>query len=466
MEPIIDKIKIANLHLDLKNYRFEEQESQKAAVEKMIADQNTKLVTLAKDIFDNGLNPSDLIMVVRMEGQNNQYKVVEGNRRVTCLKLIASPSMIPKEYESIRRTFQKMHNQTEKSKGLRRPTCAIFEHEEDADIWIERKHCGEQGGKGTIEWNSMQKNRYNARHGRKPTLSLQVMDFLLEKAKEDSSIKPVIDNFSNTTNLDRLLSDQAVRDFLGLKTHDSVLRSFCSQEQTVKNLVRLLQVLSHPEFTVNRIRSKSDRKAFIEEMRQDRMGEKTTLLDLSWKLCEPYVAPPNPTSGNGEGVASEPPIAIPQKPRTTLISKNLHLNIDDQRIFNVEQELCKMLLNVSPNAIAVLLRVFVEMSVDCFIERNGLTLDGKLTSSSTHESLSSKIERTIAWLTEQGKINKDLAKGILYELNDKDSSLSIDTMNSFVHNYRFSPKADSLRTGWDNIEKFMTILWNNVPAEK
>ena len=37
-EPITERIRIANLHLDLKNFRFEEQHSQKEAIETMIAD--------------------------------------------------------------------------------------------------------------------------------------------------------------------------------------------------------------------------------------------------------------------------------------------------------------------------------------------------------------------------------------------------------------------------------------------
>ena len=92
-----EKIKIANLQLDLKNFRFEEQHSQKEAIETMIADQKNKLVTLAKDIVENGLNPTDLIMVVRMPEGKNQYKVLEGNRRVTCLKLIFNQNLIPNE---------------------------------------------------------------------------------------------------------------------------------------------------------------------------------------------------------------------------------------------------------------------------------------------------------------------------------------------------------------------------------
>ena len=45
-EPITEKIRIANLHLDLKNFRFEEQHTQREAIVTMIADQKNKLVNL------------------------------------------------------------------------------------------------------------------------------------------------------------------------------------------------------------------------------------------------------------------------------------------------------------------------------------------------------------------------------------------------------------------------------------
>lgn len=464
-EPKTEKIKIANLHLDLNNFRYEQQGSQKEAIETMIAEQKDKLVALAKDIFENGLNPSDLIMVVKMEEGNNQYKVMEGNRRVTCLKLIANPNLVPEEQTAIRRQFQKLHNNKERAMQLRRPLCSIFDNEEDADIWIERKHCGAQDGKGTIEWNSIQKNRYNAKHGGKKSLVLQVMNFLNTMSEKDDSLKDVVKNIINTTNIERLLSDPYVKEKLKLKVHDGTLMSFDTIEYTQKKLVKLIEVLLHPNFTVNKIKNKTDRKAFIDDF-YDHLDDKVSVaLSNGWNLSDPASNQTTVRQPLVENNAKEQIPAHPTKPRAKLIPENVVFMIDEQRIEKVFKELNGMLLNIYPNAVSVLLRVFVELSVDCFIERSGLLPDGNLTSSSSYEPFEKKIAKCIHKLKKLGKINDDLAKGILYELRDKNSSLSIDTMHSFVHNYHFSPKAESLRTGWDNIERFMTILWHNMPPK-
>lgn len=465
-EPKIESIKIANLHLDLHNFRFEEQHSQKEAIATMIDDQKGKLVTLAKDIFDNGLNPTDLIIVVRMPEGNNQYRVLEGNRRVTCLKLINNPGLIPNEFPNIRRQFKRLAEREERASQLRRPLCAIFENEEDAVVWIERKHSGEQDGKGTIPWNSLQKSRFDAHHGAKESHTLQVVNFISMMAKEDPSLKDIVNKVTNTTNIERLLSDPYVRETLMLTLQDGIIKSFDTKERTKKKLVKLLDLVLQPSFTVNTIRSKADRKVFIDNLHEHLDDKDTVALGKGWSLSDPagsHSAIQQPQNG---GLASEPAPSRPAKPRANLIPDNVDIAIDEPRIAKVFKELSSLLLNTSPNAVSVLLRVFVELSVDCFIERCGLMPEDKLTSSSTHESLDKKIERCVNKLKKMGHINDDLAKGILYELRDKNSSLSIDTMNSFVHNYHFMPKADCLRTGWDNIEPFMTILWKYIPKKQ
>ena len=465
-KPKYENIKIANLHLDLKNFRFEEQHSQKEAIATMIADQKDKLVVLAKDIMENGLNPIDQIIVVRMPEGTNQYRVLEGNRRVTCLKLICNPQQVSDEYPKIRRQFQRLASNVERVNQLRRPLCAIFDKEEDAGIWIERKHCGDQNGKGTISWNPFQNSRYDAHNGAKASLTLQAVSFINKMAEEDNSLKDIVENISNTTNIGRLLSDPYVREKLMLKVQDGMLKSFDSMEQTIKKLAKLFVVASQPNFTVNSIRSKKDRKSFIDDF-NDHLDDKSLgPLGNGRNLDAPLDSKPSPQQKEEGSLVGEPAPVRPVKSNSKLIADGCSIVIDEPRIAKVFKELGGMLPSTHPNAVAVLLRVFVEQSVDCFIERNGLMPEGKLTSSSTHEPINSKIERCINKLKELGYINADLAKGILYELNDKNSSLSINTMNSFVHNFHFSPKADSLRTGWNNIEPFMTILWKNMPPKQ
>ena len=225
-------------------------------------------------------------------------------------------------------------------------------------------------------------------------------------------------------------------------------------------------MVSQPSFTVNYIKHKSDRKIFIDDFYEHLDDKDNIVLSRGWALNEP-TSSQLITPQTQEGFVAEEPIPVHNtKPRGKLIPNSIDFIIDEQRIAKVFKELNGMLLNIHPNAIAVLFRVFVELSVDCFIERSGLLPNGCLTSSSSRESLKDKIEICIQKLKELGKINNDLAKGMTSELNDENSPLGIKTMNSYIHNYHFSPKADNLRIGWDNIEPFISILWQNMPAKR
>ena len=68
-------IPIGQLMLDTKNPRHGELDSQRAAIESLIASQRQKLVVLANDILKNGLSPIERLMVLKKN--KNGYTVVE-----------------------------------------------------------------------------------------------------------------------------------------------------------------------------------------------------------------------------------------------------------------------------------------------------------------------------------------------------------------------------------------------------
>ena len=65
----------------------------------------------------------------------------------------------------------------------------------------------------------------------------------------------------------------------------------------------------------------------------------------------------------------------------------------------------------------------------------------------------------------EGTSQNDLSKGIRSEINDKNSVLSIESLNAYVHNEFFYHKADNLIIGWDNIETFFVLLWESINKE-
>jgi len=84
-------------------------ENQNDVIRAVASQQGKKLVSLAKDIQVNGLNPSESIIAMPYHGNNNLFIVLEGNRRIVSLKLMENPELIiGNEDTSTYQSFKKL----------------------------------------------------------------------------------------------------------------------------------------------------------------------------------------------------------------------------------------------------------------------------------------------------------------------------------------------------------------------
>lgn len=140
-------VPISELHLDLDNPR-EKHQSEEEAIEWLF--DNPKVENLARDISQIGLNPLDLIGVIKHESDG--WIAVEGNRRACAIKLLADPDLAPSKF---RRKFE-MFNQNWINR-FDKVECIAFDTRAEADVWLDRLHEGERQGTGRVQWNASQK---------------------------------------------------------------------------------------------------------------------------------------------------------------------------------------------------------------------------------------------------------------------------------------------------------------------
>lgn len=145
-----------------------------------------------------------------------------------------------------------------------------------------------------------------------------------------------------------------------------------------------------------------------------------------------------------------------------MVPINLVLHINNPKLNKIFEELKQIPVRTCPNASSVLLRVFLELSVDAYLEKYDLVKNNAITACSSGESLQGKVGKVLNHMTQLGIMSNDLSKGIRSEINDKNSVLSIESLNAYVHNEFFYPKADNLIIGWDNIETFFVLLWESI----
>lgn len=452
-------IKVTNLSLDLDNPRFEPQGSQLDAINKMVDSYKDQLYKLAVDILDKGLNPTDKPLVIKHPSDNNKFIVLEGNRRITVLKILLNPDLVDDKHLALRKKFAKLVAEN-KAKLIHTVECAVCTQKEDADVWIERKHANGMGGIGTQQWDSIQKQRFEEKTKGKTSMALQVLNMLSQSPLVPEEKKKQLDTLK-VTNLERLVSDPKVRECLGISWKNGRMTSDVKKEVVTNALVEIVDDMLKPDFKVSKIYHKSDRETYMNKLFRDKgFPNVMTNKAESWD----FVSLPQQTERADEPSKEKPLIAI--KPRVTLIPRKFKLPITQSRVAVIFKELSQLSVKSYANTSAVMLRVFLEMSVDIFIETFNLLKEGTITSSQSGKSLKQKILIVVGHLKDMGVANKDITKGIEMDIDNPNSPLSVDSMNSYVHNYRLTPVPDLLITEWDNIQPFVECLWQEVAKKE
>jgi len=201
------RIKVSKIFLDQKNPRFPPVGSQREAIQVMLEDLGSEISALAADIYQNGLNPSSRMIVFEEGGK---YVDGDGNRRLTALKILETPSLadcVPK----VRRKVDAILK--EQGSVPTEVQCVVFKSRKDAKHWISVNHSGRQLGRGQIPWDSEQTERFEGRHA----IGLQALDCLSKKKLIAPDDKAKI----NKTTLDRLLSYSDVKEKLSVKKSGS-----------------------------------------------------------------------------------------------------------------------------------------------------------------------------------------------------------------------------------------------------
>lgn len=108
-----------------------------------------KFKNLAIDISENGLISANNILI--SPNEDNSYTVIEGNRRIACIKCIKNPKLIYDK--NIQEIFNNLYYTNSSI------PCYIDTYENNIKI-LEKIHMGKNIGKGRIDWESENKDIY------------------------------------------------------------------------------------------------------------------------------------------------------------------------------------------------------------------------------------------------------------------------------------------------------------------
>lgn len=350
MTPI--SIPVSKLDFDLRNPRYPEQASQRDAFEKTLLDDMGKSQKLAEHIVANGQNPIDLIATY--ETDERRFVVLEGNRRTAVLKALNKPVLldalplnvgVPAFVKRMKLLATRVQKSAIKSVGL-----VVFPSREDADVWISLKHTGENEGAGTVRWDGTQSARF-----RKGDAGLNLIDFgkangwFTDEELTERGAFPI-------STFNRLLGDPAIRKALGLELSAGQFLSTVTIEELAKGIKQIVSDLATGKWNVTKLKSKADRKKYLEQLPKDSLPELSANLD-KW-IVDPDV------EKQTDSKPTPPPRVRPRPAnRSTLIPKEFVVSTSTQspRLNKIYRELRQLSVEKHENAVAVLLRTYIEL---------------------------------------------------------------------------------------------------------
>ena len=455
--------KLSELRLDQKNYRLGEQDSQRAAILEMIADQKTKLVNLARDLVEVGPSPGEPVWVTKDTKNRGQYIVLEGNRRVTALKLMENPALadgtiVEKHFRNLSKLYQK--------KPVRELEALVFASREDAQPWIRRRHMTAASGVGLQGWTPLAKGRADKAHGLKTPRFLAVIEFLGDDSEAWNTIYGSLDD--RWTTVDRVLNSKAVDETLGV--------SFDLKKGTVrfengntaagrKLLWRILQKMASPDFQFSDIETADDRETFVGEFADGAVKAKEKTKPSGLRPVATPKKSPQPPSTIPTVTTSKKSTDHSTRPTLAPKTGTRVFQVDAARLQSMYSECKNIKLKNNRNAAALLLRVFIELSSEALLTKRKVPIPRKYSQTKWGDGglrLDLKIS-TVAHYFDPSKSDKAFQQA-RHAVDDSHASaaFSIRTLHGYIHNLDLIPDAASLREAWDAWESYLRAVHDDL----
>lgn len=473
------QLAVTSLLLDPNNPRIpdsSENLSQRDIIAVLVA--KDKIYELAENIVKNGYYPVESLIFV--EEKKKKY-VVEGNRRLAALKLLVSPDMAPDSI--LQRRFRALSNRinltsVRKVKVIKAPT------REAAAPVIMSKHTQKQ----VESWCPLMQDKF---YRNLINQGMTVNDIAEEYKHSSAEITNALQrymmysiactmNFPEdvakkiqnprefpVTNLERLYKNPKVTQFLGISFDENKrLLGDVDEDEFKKGYTKIITDIAtkavHSRI-LNTTASMDEYLSSFGELKPNlqKRGSFTdeTFLDVDSNLERKKLAEPIIIRKKNK-----------QKPiRRSIIPEKFSCDVTNQRVNDVFNELKNLPVAQYPNAVALMFRSLLEMSLSHFLDRTGnlIKLTGKLQeglknrgdnrSHARHPTLKEMLQYVA---NEDNKIisNGNLLKSLNKLISQKDDLLSIDTLNLCVHNQHYYPNEDNLRQFWAQLQGLFEII--------
>lgn len=471
------QLTVTGLLLDPNNPRIPETDealSQRGLLADLV--ENDKVYDLAKGIVENGYYPVESLIYVE---DNGKKYVLEGNRRLAALKLLISPDMSPNK--SWERRFRALANRIDPN-AIRKVKVIKAPSREAAAPAIMSKHTRNQ-----VEgWSPLMQAKF---YRNLVDSGLTVDEISEQYNLQVSEINKALQRYTMysiacaldlpedvaktvqnprkfpITNLDRLYENPKVNEFLGIKFNDNKeLTGAVDVDEFKKAYAKIVTDIATGNIHSRNMNTTAEMTKYLssfDEQKPDikKKGKFTAETILTG-------SPKRKTPTKSTSAKSKPKTKpIPR----SIIPTTFTCDVNNQRVNDVFNELKKLHVAQYPNAVALMFRSLLEMSLGYYLDRTG-NLGSLVTKERNKREKGNQklpkdwhptLKQMLGYIVEdQSNVikNPNLLKALRKILSQKKELLSIDTLDLLVHNQHFHPNDEDLRSFWRDLQGLFEII--------
>lgn len=454
---------VEKLHQDFKNYRIRKNVRKNLVTYDDLRNhllEKEDILKIAKSITNNNYYQSETLIVCK---ENDKLVVLDGNRRLTACQLLLKPELISninskKQFEELRKKienidFQEIEIKIAPSREAGQKEVAknhIKTLKKNWDSFQQTEFYKDEvdSGKSFQELSNLYGEAVS--EIKKKLTALSFHDLISEKLTKEQEKEELWRSGYNL--IDRSILSKEAEEFLKYKI-DKNIKIVCENKDEFDKKIDCLI----PYFVGNKKMSAQIKKKEIKEIFEE---IKKKIPGNSKSKNEEIKNTKTQISSNTSKNKINPKSTI----RKNLIPKNCRWTISPTKINNIYLELKDYLIiddskKDVPNAVGVLFRVFLEISLNYYAKKNDKNF-----------KKNEKIRNKIIWVTkhliEKGCPETEF-KGINKVVSaDENSYLSINQFNEYVHS-TIEPTPGELKSKWNRLQSFFEILWKQInDAEK
>lgn len=422
----IRKLSLSSLIVNRANDRHGELENETAAIAWLFNEREQHMRNLTKDLVETG----EIYEMPLVSPDKNNFIVFDGNRRVTCLKLLDDPRRAP---TSELQAFFREQKALWKGAFPTEIQCQVEADRDRIDEILYRRHTGTQNGVGQSTWDDRMKSTFVSRTGKGggPSVADEI-----EKRLAEGGLLPARRKIPRST-LNRLMSAEPFRNRVGFSMKGGRFEFTHDEAKSLAALGRIARDLANRDLVLGDIWDVDGKQDYLDKLADE--GVLPTANDFVTKDVK--------GKGGAKPTKTKPSVKASPTVRTTLIpQKDFGLTWPGrlQRHHQIWEELQFHLeLKKHPNAISVLLRVLIELSLENYIKEASVVVH-------ENDKLATRLQKVGMHLVAAGKIDtKQL--DIINKFKQGDKLVSADTLNKYVHSPNFAPSPEHLLSMWDSL---------------